>query len=289
MPVSFECSACHVSIRVSRQHAGRRGKCPRCGTVQAVPVSEGSDLGSQDLEPFEVEHDVETQATSTRSNATSKRAAIQEEWKKAAARERKIAKILITSLLVTIVIFILILKFGVLGFASGVGIGSLVIAAVAVVAFGFYCLWWHIRQQSHADTNWSALGFLAVVLLGAGFLVSSSANKRLSSGSSQSTGSAQTRGPSARCTEDVMLFPTTEARDAAVAGSAIGRSDYAVVAALAAGAPRLSKGTTVEIVGIEILRVRATGELISFYQVRVCSGPSVNSVGWVLFDSVQTH
>src|SRR5262245_55188901 len=43
MPISFNCtnSSCNKRLKADEQHAGKRIKCPGCGTVQVVPAPEG--------------------------------------------------------------------------------------------------------------------------------------------------------------------------------------------------------------------------------------------------------
>jgi predicted Zn finger-like uncharacterized protein len=37
MSIQVECPSCHATIRVRDEHAGRRGRCPHCKAVFAVP------------------------------------------------------------------------------------------------------------------------------------------------------------------------------------------------------------------------------------------------------------
>src|SRR2546430_95812 len=51
MPIAFECPSCHEEVRVSRRHAGKRGKCPSCFKEVVVPASTGHD--AEDKEALE--------------------------------------------------------------------------------------------------------------------------------------------------------------------------------------------------------------------------------------------
>jgi predicted Zn finger-like uncharacterized protein len=41
MPITVECPSCATRLKVADQHAGRRVKCPKCGTVMSVPALGG--------------------------------------------------------------------------------------------------------------------------------------------------------------------------------------------------------------------------------------------------------
>ena len=46
--IQFHCPQCGKSIRVAREHAGKRGKCSGCGTVIPVPTEELNSNPSDD-------------------------------------------------------------------------------------------------------------------------------------------------------------------------------------------------------------------------------------------------
>ena len=41
-PIEFPCGGCGQTLRVGKEAAGRQAKCPRCGTQQVVPSSDGT-------------------------------------------------------------------------------------------------------------------------------------------------------------------------------------------------------------------------------------------------------
>ncbi len=41
MTIAFQCPGCQATLKVPDTMAGRRGKCPKCGTVNVVPTTEG--------------------------------------------------------------------------------------------------------------------------------------------------------------------------------------------------------------------------------------------------------
>ena len=51
MPITVTCPSCHRTFRVGDHFAGRRGLCPDCGSVVAVPVAEPAQLDPLPDEP----------------------------------------------------------------------------------------------------------------------------------------------------------------------------------------------------------------------------------------------
>ena len=52
MPIPVECPSCASKFRVDDQHAGKRGKCPKCKVVIPIPKPAEVDATS-DLVPIE--------------------------------------------------------------------------------------------------------------------------------------------------------------------------------------------------------------------------------------------
>ncbi|MFC1676405.1 hypothetical protein ACFL3G_05005 [Planctomycetota bacterium] len=49
--VKFNCENCNRTIRVSKKHAGKKGKCPKCKSIIVVPQGNLADTKEPDLDP----------------------------------------------------------------------------------------------------------------------------------------------------------------------------------------------------------------------------------------------
>ena len=52
MPISFHCEHCHREVKAPNEAGGKRGKCPHCGGLMYVPVSQ-EETGELDLAPLD--------------------------------------------------------------------------------------------------------------------------------------------------------------------------------------------------------------------------------------------
>lgn len=50
MPIQMSCTGCGQSLRVGEEHAGKKARCPNCGTINSVPAD--SDVPSPAQDPF---------------------------------------------------------------------------------------------------------------------------------------------------------------------------------------------------------------------------------------------
>jgi ribosomal protein S27E len=53
MPIEMRCTGCGQALRVADEHAGKKARCPSCGTIAEVPLSGGvSPLAGASASPF---------------------------------------------------------------------------------------------------------------------------------------------------------------------------------------------------------------------------------------------
>ncbi|MCY2992615.1 MAG: hypothetical protein NTY19_32755 [Planctomycetota bacterium] len=51
MPIEMSCTGCGQTLRVADEHAGKMARCPKCGTVVAVPAAESDASAIPLLQP----------------------------------------------------------------------------------------------------------------------------------------------------------------------------------------------------------------------------------------------
>jgi predicted Zn finger-like uncharacterized protein len=80
MPIRVQCPMCESSFRIADEHAGKRGKCPKCGEPVRVPGATPEDDSERDETYAVVDHGAATRvappAPSRASEPTSQRAAL---------------------------------------------------------------------------------------------------------------------------------------------------------------------------------------------------------------------
>ena len=55
MPITVTCEGCGKKLRVKDELAGRKGKCPACGTVLVIPQPASADAGPVEGFPDDLE------------------------------------------------------------------------------------------------------------------------------------------------------------------------------------------------------------------------------------------
>lgn len=54
MPIELTCTGCAQTLRVGDDHAGKKARCPKCGTISTVPISgEAPALAPTDTSSFD--------------------------------------------------------------------------------------------------------------------------------------------------------------------------------------------------------------------------------------------
>jgi len=54
MPIELSCTGCGQTLRVGDEHAGKKARCPKCGTIAAVPAEGDSPaFASSEASPFD--------------------------------------------------------------------------------------------------------------------------------------------------------------------------------------------------------------------------------------------
>lgn len=72
--IEFKCSECGKQLRVKDDAAGKKGKCPQCGTVLLVPAKQESSLQPADSRPNDGIGDVEQRTAPPTTEGANPRA-----------------------------------------------------------------------------------------------------------------------------------------------------------------------------------------------------------------------